>query len=157
VIAGTVTVTLVDKVGRRPLLMMSTLGCSFSLGILGTYIFLHGKRIDVSGFEWVPLTSLILYIVIFCLGLCPLHNVILTEVFPPNVKDIAVSLNIMTSVGCFGIVTKIFQIMVDTIGAYAPFWLFSTVVFCGFIFVCFFVPETKGKRLETILEELNGM
>ncbi|KAJ9595590.1 hypothetical protein L9F63_013211, partial [Diploptera punctata] len=142
-------------VGRRPLLITSTLGCSLSLGILGTYLYLNDKGFNISGFEWIPLTCLVSYILMLCLGLSPLPNVILGEVFPSNVKDMAVSISVVTSVGCYGIVTKLYQVMVDSLGPYAPFWFFSAFVFCGFIFVFFIVPETKGKPLEVIIKELN--
>ena len=152
VVSGMITVTLADRCGRRPLLMTSTLGCSFSLCVLATYLYLP----DVSGYEWTPLTCLVLFIIMLCLGLSPLTYVIIGEVFPSNVKDLAVSISIMTSAMCSAIVTKIMQIMGDSIGYYSPFWLFSAALVCGFFFVYFLVPETKGKRFETIISELSG-
>ena len=154
IVAGSMSVTLVDKVGRRPLLMISTLGCGLFHAILGTYFYFHVNKYKMVGFEWLPLTCLVLFVTFFCLGLSPLPVLMLGEVFPSNVKDLAVSIGVFTTSMSFLVVTKVFQIMTDSIGTYSPFWLFSVVTVLGFLFVFFVVPETKGRRFETIIADL---
>nr|XP_012221518.1 PREDICTED: facilitated trehalose transporter Tret1-like [Linepithema humile] len=155
-IAGIGAAILVDKLGRRPLLLGTTFSGGIALAIAGTFYFLKFQQgWNTAGYGWILHSSVIFYELIIALGLNPLSYMMLGELFPTNVKGAAVSLaNLWSSFLAF-IVSKLYQIISDYCGVYAAFYWFTTSCFLGFVFILFIVPETRGKSLLDIQEELN--
>lgn len=155
-VAGLGAAALVDKVGRRPLLLITTFLAGVSLTVTGGFYFLkfYLNR-DMTGHGWILHASIIFYELIIALGLNPLPYMMLGELFPTNVKGTAVSLvNLWASLLAF-IVSKLYQVISDGLGVYSAFGWFAVSSFIGIIFILFLVPETKGKSLLEIQEELN--
>lgn len=148
--------SIVDRVGRRPLLLISTAGCAVGTFTVGLYFFLQQQGVEVQSVSWIPLVVMMLYIISYTIGLATVPFAILGELFPSNVKATAAAMYTMfaSSVG-FG-VAKLYQVISDELGTYVSFWIFafSSSVFLIFVFVL--VPETKGKSLDEILEEMHG-
>lgn len=155
-VAGLGAAVLVDKVGRRPLLLITTLLAGISLTITAAfYFFKFYLLIDIAEYGWVLHASVMFYELIIALGLNPLPYMMLGELFPTNVKGKTVSLvNIWASLLAF-IVSKLYQVISDAVGIYSAFGWFAVSSFIGIIFIMLFVPETKGKSLLEIQEELN--
>lgn len=155
-IAGLGAAALVDKLGRRPLLLSTTFLAGISLTIAGTFYLLKTElAVDTMGYGWVLHASVIFYELIIALGLNPLPYMMLGELFPTNVKGAAVSLaNLVSSLLAF-IVSKLYQVISDYCGVYAAFGWFAISCFLGVIFIALAVPETKGKSLLEIQEELH--
>ncbi|XP_039304350.1 facilitated trehalose transporter Tret1 [Solenopsis invicta] len=155
-IAGLGAVVLVDKLGRRPLLITTSLLAGIALTIAGTFYFVKFQfKVDTTGYGWLLHSSIIFYELIIALGLNPLPYMMLGELFPTNVKGAAVSLaNLLSSVLAF-IVSKMYQVIADSVGVYAAFGWFAISCYLGVIFIALIVPETKGKSLLEIQEELN--
>ncbi|KAI4498365.1 hypothetical protein M0802_006544 [Mischocyttarus mexicanus] len=155
-VAGLAAAALVDKIGRRPLLLITTLFAGISLTITaGFYFFKFYLLVDITGYGWILHASVMFYELIIALGLSPLPYMMLGELFPTNVKGKAVSLvNLWASLLAF-IVSKLYQVISDAIGVYSAFGWFAVSSFIGIIFIMLFVPETKGKSLLEIQEELN--
>ncbi|XP_011137507.1 facilitated trehalose transporter Tret1 [Harpegnathos saltator] len=155
-VAGVGAAVLVDRLGRRPLLLSTTLLGGISLTIAGTFYLLKTElAIDTAGYGWILHASVIFYELIIALGLNPLPYMMLGELFPTNVKGAAVSLaNLVSSLLAF-IVSKMYQVISDFCGVYAAFGWFAISCFLGVIFIVFVVPETKGKSLLEIQEELH--
>lgn len=84
-IATSTSVTLVDKVGRRILFILSSGGTAIGMAAMGTYTFLSFNGSNLEGFNWVPVTSLSFAVLSCNLGLIPLVFVILLEVLPAKV------------------------------------------------------------------------
>lgn len=85
---GTYVATiLVDKVGRKLLLMISVSGTTIGLATMGTYSYLDSLHFDLHYFNWVPVTSLSFVIFIAAIGILPLPYVVLAEVLPSKVND----------------------------------------------------------------------
>ncbi|XP_015116019.1 facilitated trehalose transporter Tret1-2 homolog [Diachasma alloeum] len=146
---------LVDYFGRRPLLLSSTVGSLVSTTIIAAYFHLKSSAFDTSHIEWLPATGCMLYVVFYSLGLAPLPTAMTGELFPTNTK----SLGCATAVFCtyivgFG-VGKVYQIICDSVGTHVGFWIFAVCNVIGIIYIYFFVPETKGKTLQEIQEDLN--
>lgn len=76
---------LVDRVGRKTLLIISASGAAVALALLGTFSFLHEQEVNLMYFNWVPLVSFSFYVFISCIGVLPLPFVILAEILPPKV------------------------------------------------------------------------
>ena len=150
------TMFLVDRLGRRLLLMVSASGCVMSLAVMGAYQYVHLRTdVDTAGYDWLPLACVVVFLVTYYLGVGPLPIAMMGEMFPSNVKGLALSIGSMLLSLCFVIVTKLYQVAVDGIGPYITFWFFAGVSATGIAFVFFLVPETKGKSLENIVMELN--
>lgn len=154
VIAAFVTPFVVDKLGRKILLLISATGMLLSEIPLGVYYYLHDKGTDLTDLYWLPVTCLVFYITVFNFGFGPLPWTMMSELFPDNVKAVATSLT--TSICWFlsFILTKYFESVSAHIGMGGSFWIFSGFNFMAIIFVFLWVPETKGKTFEEIQEDL---
>ncbi|KAJ9581682.1 hypothetical protein L9F63_023146 [Diploptera punctata] len=156
-VVSVVTSFLVDRLGRRILLLISTIGCATSLFTLGTYQYLTLKvGLDTSHWNWLPLFSLMMFLVSYCLGLGPLPIAYCGEIFSSNVRGLALSIASMMLSFSFIIVTKLYQVVADGAGVYVAFWFFGSISLAGTLFVYFLLLETKGKSLECIVAELNN-
>lgn len=85
-IATTTSSSLVDKIGRRILYIMSSGGTAIGMAAMGTYVFLSFKGVDLTGFNWVPVTSLSFAVLSCNIGIIPLVFVVLLEVLPSKVN-----------------------------------------------------------------------
>ncbi|KAH0555190.1 facilitated trehalose transporter Tret1-like isoform X1 [Cotesia glomerata] len=155
-VAGLGAAVLVDKLGRRPLLLSTTLCAAVVLMVSSAFYILKIELgWPLKGLGWILDSSVILYEFIIALGLNPLPYMMLGELFPTNVKGVAVSMaNIWGSMLAF-FVAKMFQVVTDTCGMYASFAWFAASCVLGLVFIQWFVPETKGKSLGEIQDELN--
>lgn len=155
VIVFLVTFFIVDRFGKRVLMIMSGAGCSITVLSLSFYFFLkESGSYLTSSLNWLPLTCLVLYNVMYSSGLGFGLGVYLSELFPMNVKAKATCLGEITTVVLGTITSQFFQMTYIRFGFAIPFLCFG--VFCG-ISVIFFskiVPETKGKSLAEIQEYL---
>lgn len=153
--AAALSSVTVDRFGRKPLLLFSVLAPAICNTIVGVYFFLRdNNNKDVSGLAWLPMTAIMIFIVAYSLGLASVVFVVLGEVFPKNLRATAGAVfTIFASAIGFG-VAKMFQIVSDNVGIYATFWIFAGFSYIFVPFIWFVVPETKGKSLDSILEEL---
>ncbi|XP_058066098.1 facilitated trehalose transporter Tret1-like [Anopheles bellator] len=147
--------SIVDRVGRRPLLLVSTVGCAVGTFIVGLYFFLVQQEVDLDGIGWIPLVVIMVYIIFYTVGLATVPFAILGEIFPANVKAVAVALYTMFA-GAVGFgVSKLYQLISDEAGTYLSFWIFAACSAGFVVFVFALIPETKGKPLDQILIEMN--
>lgn len=86
-IATTISTSLVDNVGRRILLIVSSTGATIGLSIMGAYTYLSYHQYDLEGFDWVPVTSISFSVFMAYIGLVPLVFVVLMEVLPVKVES----------------------------------------------------------------------
>lgn len=151
-----VSTLVVDRLGRKILLLGSALVMFICTLLLGVFFYLKDDNQDVDSIGWLPLLSLCLFMVAFSLGFGPIPWMIVSELFPPATKGTAGSI-----ASCFNwvlafLVTKFYSNMSDGMGTGPTFWLFMAVLACGTCFVFFFVKETKGKTIEEIQRQLGG-
>lgn len=147
---------IIERTGRRPLLMVSTVGGSTAIFLLGLFYYLKNKDYAIVGsILWLPIASVLLFIVAFSLGLGVIPTAIMSEIFPSNVKSKASSASSGTALLIVFIVTTIFPIMVDLIGPSWCLWVFCIFGLLGYLFVYFIVPEIKGKSLVEVQELLS--
>lgn len=156
VIAALFSSSVVDRLGRRFLLLVSTSGAAVCLFIVGTFFFFKNGNYDTSGLTWLPITAIMLFIVSYTIGIAAVPFAILGEIFPTNIKAYAGAICVMTAALVGATVTKMFQVVTDGMGINYSFWFFALFSFLFIIFVYFLVPETKGKPLHVILEEMNA-
>ncbi|EFA10059.1 Facilitated trehalose transporter Tret1-2 homolog-like Protein [Tribolium castaneum] len=146
---------VVDRLGRRFLLLGSLLGITLAHLAFGAYFYLQtSTNLDISGISWLPLTSAVLFAVTFNTGLGPIPWTVSAELFPTSVKPYAASL---VSFACWTtsfFVTKFFIDLKNGLGSGETYWLFGGFCSAAWFFTFFFVPETKGKSFQEIQEIL---
>lgn len=148
---------IVDKLGRKILLLGSSLVMGICQIVLGTFFYLKlDKNMDLSSYGMIPIVALCIVFLSFSLGFGPIPWMICGELFAPNVKALlGASAGTLNWTLAF-FVTKFFSNLVTAIHIGPVFWLFSVWCLLGFIFVLFVVPETKGMSLVDIQRMLNG-
>jgi len=138
--------------------MISEVSMVLSLSVLGYYFFLKQQNGDVppEGLGWLPLSSLIIYVVAYSVGMGPVGYMIMGEVLPHHVKGIAGCL--LTSAKWFMsfAMTKFFLDLIDLLGNAGCYWFFGASSVVGFFYIFFFVPETRGKTLDEIQREFSN-
>ncbi|XP_018321638.1 facilitated trehalose transporter Tret1-like [Agrilus planipennis] len=155
-IPSAITSLIADSLGRKVTLLFSALGQILSLFPLGLYFFLKEKGNNVEAVYWLPVTCLVIYIVTFRVGFGPLPWTIMAELFPQNIKTAACTI---TGSFCYilaFVITKYFQTVTYYIGMGGGFWIFTGFCISSFLFIYFYVPETKQKSFLEIQDILHG-
>ncbi|XP_064545466.1 facilitated trehalose transporter Tret1-2 homolog isoform X1 [Drosophila montana] len=157
VVATFVSTLVVDKLGRRILLLASGIVMALSTTAIGVYFFLKERNEDsVENLGWLPVASLCIFMIMFSIGYGPVPWLMMGELFATDIKGFAGSIAGTTNWVLAFVVTKTFKNLNDGLGSGGTFWLFAGVTVVGVIFVFFAVPETKGKSLNEIQQELAG-
>ncbi|XP_071525088.1 facilitated trehalose transporter Tret1-like [Panulirus ornatus] len=143
---------LIDRAGRKLLLSLSAGVMAISITCMG--VFFYEKEQDeewvVSTLGWLPLTSLMVFCISFCLGYGSVPWVMMGELFHPSVKAAASSMAATFNWTCVFIVTFTFESLQEAIHVYGAFWFFGGICMINFIFCLTIVPETKGRTLQEI-------
>jgi SP family facilitated glucose transporter-like MFS transporter 8 len=155
-VATFVSTLVVDRLGRRILLLLSDFVMAICTLLLGIYFYLKDEDSDISSLGWLPLTSVCLFIVTFSLGYGPIPWMMVGELFAPQIKGFASSLSCVLNWILAFIVTRFYSNLADSFSIQATFWIFAVISAIGTVFVFFVVPETKGKTLDQIQKELGG-
>uniref|UniRef100_A0A2M4CML1 Facilitated trehalose transporter Tret1 n=1 Tax=Anopheles darlingi TaxID=43151 RepID=A0A2M4CML1_ANODA len=147
---------LVDRTGRRPLLLISTAGSFVGLTTCAVYFTLDnaGELSPEPGAAhgWIPFVAVLVFIVSFAVGLATVPFAILGEVFPKHIKAMANTVfAVITSAVVFSVV-KLFQVISDGAGTYVSFWIFAGCTAVTGVLIYYIIPETKGQSFERIQE-----
>ena len=142
---------IIDKCGRRPLLLLSSLVMTFSLIGLGLVFYIGDVEGSHSGaLSLVPLITIGVYLIGFSLGLGPISSLLMGELLPMKVRDMASMLATVINIAIsIGLSYSHFP-LARAIGESFVFWGYALST-CGTFFFCYFVvPETKGRTIEEI-------
>jgi SP family sugar:H+ symporter-like MFS transporter len=153
-----IAIILVDKLGRKPLLLIGSLGQALMLGVLA-YIFStasldgNGNLILSDSMGVYALISANAYIAFFAFSWGPVMWVMLGEMFPNQFRGAALALcGLAQWLANFGI-TMTFPIMLKNIGLGASYGVYAFFGIMAYFFVKFFIKETKGRSLEDMSRE----
>ena len=140
-------IRLVDKMGRKPLLYMGSIGMTIALAAVGLFIYYNALG------NWV-LPFLLLFMASFSISWGPIVWVLLSEIFPNKIRSLALAISVFIQWIANFVVTQVFPSLVENQwlkthfnGAF-PFYLFSIICLISLLFVWKNVPETKNKSLE---------
>lgn len=136
---------LVDKLGRKPLLLVGTAIQAAAFGLAGLMLFKHSNGLGL-------LLCISVFVAAFAVSMGPIGWILCSEIFPGKIRGRAMSVASFTVwISCY-IVTQTFPMLADNpkIGPANTIWLFAAVSLVSCIFVSLMVPETKGRTLEEI-------
>ncbi|XP_046825430.1 facilitated trehalose transporter Tret1-like isoform X2 [Vespa crabro] len=151
-----IAAAVIDKLGRKMLLYISGVSMVITLVSLGSYFYINTGDTDVSNIGWIPLISLIIYVIGFSLGFGPIPWLMMGEILPARIRGTAASIATAFNWTCTFVVTKTYEDFKGLIGAYGTFWFFGIICAIGLIFVNVWVPETRGRSLEEIEKRFAG-
>ena len=137
----------VDKLGRRPLMLVGSLGLTIIYVALAFVLQNQSSPALVSVFV---LTAIALY----ASSLAPVTWVLISEIFPNRIRGKASSLAIVSLWIAYFILVFTFPVLAEKIGTYGPFYLYAAICLLGFLFIKSRVKETKGQTLEQLESNL---
>lgn len=151
VIATGVALWLINKVNRRPL-MLCTYACMASALLALSSAFFY----STSNIGLIAVISLIAFVVFFAMGPGPLTWVILSEIFPQQIRGLAISGSIFINWGINYLITLFFLDLVKDLGIGGVFAVFTGLCTLATLFIQRTLPETHGKTLEQIEEKFSN-
>ena len=145
-----VALAFVDRLGRRPLLIVGTAIQTVALGLVGWMFHTqqHGPLL---------LVCVVLFIAAFAMAMGPITWLFCAEIFPNGLRGRAMSVAAFTVwVACY-FVAQTFPMLNDSaaVGPAITFWIYAAVSLASFFFVLIWLPETKGRTLEEIARMWN--
>ena len=146
-----VAVLLLDRVGRRPLLLTGTAVLTVSLALLAVYFGVPGLQQSV---PWLALIALVTYIAGFAIGLGPVFWLMISEIFPQGLRSKAMSVATVGNWGANLLISVTFLTLTNVITRSGTFALYTAIAIGAIAFFAFKVPETNGRTLEDIQTEL---
>jgi sugar porter (SP) family MFS transporter len=146
VVMTLVSMWLVDRAGRRPLLLIGTAGMVISLGLLGL-IFERGAG---GGLAWLAVITLMAYVASFAISLGPIFWLIISEIYPLRIRGIAQGTAATANWAANFAVSLTFLSLIQALGPTRTFWFYGFLAIISWFFSYYLVPETKGRTLEEI-------
>jgi len=137
----------VDRLGRRPLMLLGSAGLAVIYIVMGFCFHAHMTGLPV-------LLLVLAAIACYSMSLAPVTWVVISEIFPNRIRGAAMAIAVAALwLACF-ILTDTFPKLNEKLGAAGTFWIYAVVCVLGFIFIWLKLPETKNKSLEQIEREL---
>ena len=149
-----VAIRFIDRVGRKPLLLLGAAGMALSLAILGLTSLLLPEPSGVSLVGIITLVCLALFIAAFAVSWGPIVWVMLGEIFPLKVRGSAMAVATVLLWGANFVVSLSFPVLLEALGIGWLFLGYSLIGLAALFFVRSFVTETKGRSLEKIESDL---
>jgi sugar porter (SP) family MFS transporter len=156
VLATFIAIAFIDKVGRRPLLLVGLIGMGVSLAVVGVafgFITPTTGVLTASGptpAGIVTVVALVVFIASFACSLGPVVWTVINEIFPAQVRSRGVALATAVNWGSAFLVSQFFLSLVNVLGSSWTFWLLTLFCALGWIWIFMRVPETRGLTLEKI-------
>ena len=151
VVFTVVAVLLLDRVGRRKLLIGGTVGMVAGLLTLAVYFSSAVLQQDAG---YLALAGLLVFIASFAIGLGPVFWLMISEIFPMGVRSVAMAACTITNWGANFVVAQTFLSLGNLITRQGVFYLYTVLALLSLVFFIRRVPETRGRSLEEVQAEL---
>lgn len=145
VIVTVFAVWILDRVGRKPLLLVGIGGMVACLAILGVSFLFETVWMDR-----IAMVALMGYVAFFAIGLGPVTWVVISEIFPVRVRALAIGVAAFVNWTCNYIVSLTFLDLLYFMGTSLTFFTYGVIGVFAFLFALLFIPETKGKTADQI-------
>jgi len=142
-----VSMWLIDRIGRRPLLLTGIAGMIVTLGVLG---WAFHSASPTGALSWIAVISIMVYVASFAISLGPIFWLLISEIYPLKVRSSTEGVAATFNWGSNLLVSLTFLTLLQMIGATRTFWLYGFFAIGAWIFSYYLVPETKGRTLEEI-------
>ncbi|HXN73571.1 MAG TPA: sugar porter family MFS transporter [Candidatus Acidoferrales bacterium] len=149
VIMTLVAMWLIDRVGRRVLLLTGIAGMAVTLGVLG-FIFRASASSHDAAFGQLAVITLMAYVSFFAISLGPIFWLLISEIYPLKVRGSAEGTAASSNWVANFVVSLTFLTLIEKFGPTRTFWLYGVLAIAAWIFSYKLVPETKGRTLEEI-------
>jgi sugar porter (SP) family MFS transporter len=150
-----VAIRLLDRTGRRPLLIGGTIGMAVGMFVTA-FAFIGGSHLTGAA-SIVAIIALVVYTGSFAIGLGPVFWLMISEIYPLQVRGSAMSVASMANWGANFIVTVSFLTLLSAIGGLGVFLMFGFFTLLALAYFYRKVPETKGRSLQAIERDLRGL
>jgi SP family galactose:H+ symporter-like MFS transporter len=147
VVMTVVSMWLLDRMGRRPLLLLGIGAMVPTLAALGL-VFLNQAPTETSAA--LAVISMMVYVAAFAIGLGPIFWLLISEIYPLRIRSSTEGLAAAFNWGSNLVVSLTFLTLVQILGASRTFWLYGVFALAAWLFSYYLVPETKGRTLEEI-------
>ncbi|HHU6750056.1 TPA: sugar porter family MFS transporter [Staphylococcus pseudintermedius] len=145
-------ISIIDKIDRKKLLVIGNIGMVASLLIMSALIWLIG----VNSAAWIIMLCLTTFIIFFGMSWGPVLWVMLPELFPMRARGAATGIAaLVLSIGSL-LVAQFFPVLTDVLQVQQVFLIFAVIGIIAMIFVMKFLPETRGRSLEQIEQDLRA-
>lgn len=151
VLATFIAVRFLDTIGRRPLLLTGLIGMGLSLFVLSLSFSLSASS---AWLMWAAMACTFMYIICFAFSLGAILWVIVSEIFPLEIRATAMGIAMFCCFFWNFVVSSTFLTLLDAMGPAATFMMYAVLCFASLIFCYYKVPETKGVSLEQIEENI---
>ena len=155
VLVTVLAVILMDRLGRRKLLLSGASGLTVSVFTMGLASFLL-LQYNISNLGWLFIISVFSYLTFFSIGVGPIPWLILSEIFPDNVRAVASAIATTANWGCGFLVTFYQENLDMLLKPYGQLWLYAIFGAILISLTYFLIPETKGKSFDEIQRHFNG-
>ncbi len=139
------TIAFVDIIGRKKLFYLGLAG-------MGSMLVLLGVAFQVGAKSWGAgvLVILLVYVACYSLSISPLFWLLTAEVFPNRLRGAGASAATVANWSANLLITVTFLSLITAVGKSWTFWIYAIFAAVAVVFIARFVPETRGRRLESI-------
>lgn len=149
VLATFIAIWLVDRAGRRPLLIVGTAGMTLTLAVLG-FAFDESAAATPEWLGVLTIVCLSVYVVFFAFSLGPIVWLMISEIFPSQYRAPAMAVSAASNWAANFVVSLTFPMLRAAVGSSATFFLYAAFGVLAVVFIVARVPETRGRTLEEI-------
>jgi len=142
-----VGMSLVDKIGRKALMLLGAGGLAVIYAVIGLLYFFHIQGLPL-------LIMVVTAIACYSMSLAPVTWVVLSEIFPNRIRGIAMSVATFALWAACFVLTYTFPLLNNLFKVSGTFWLYGLICILGFWFIMKRLPETRRKSLEEIEKEM---
>ncbi|KAG5892208.1 hypothetical protein JTB14_012941 [Gonioctena quinquepunctata] len=155
-VGGLLSSATIDKFGRKFLLIFSSVSTGLCLIMLAIYFHLGKNGYSLNSVSWIPIALVMVYAIVFEIGLGLVPIVLIGELFAPKVKALGMSLSCGMYIIASIISLQVYFYFKNAFGTHIPFYSFGCWTMISSLIVYFFIPETKGRSLEEIQQIFIG-
>ncbi|XP_011503455.1 PREDICTED: facilitated trehalose transporter Tret1-like isoform X2 [Ceratosolen solmsi marchali] len=141
------------RYGRRPMTLISSIGCGITMIGLGIYIWLKEYLVNYS---WIPILCITGYSIACTLGFLVIPWIMIGEIYPVQIRGIIGGLTTMFAHSFVFSVVKTYPLLATLITQHGTFLLYGCISLIGTIYFYIYLPETKNKSLQEIEDFFSG-
>ncbi|KAK1352599.1 Sugar/inositol transporter [Heracleum sosnowskyi] len=146
---------VIDRAGRKPLLLVSASGLIVGCILTGLSFYLKTYEIALNAIPALAVSGILVYIGSFSIGMGAVPWVIMSEIFPLDIKGSAGSLATLANWSTSWAVSYTFNFLISW-SSYGTYIIYGTINAISILFILMVVPETKGRTLEEIQAAINA-